>query len=382
MRKIIALFLAALTLLALGGCGGETEQTTASAEPAEAEVRLLNTDADLDAQWRALAAAYTAETGIPVRVETAAELPEDLTGSDAPTLVTCGSAAWLEKVEDQLLDLSGTAVYGRMTTEKYNWTDSAGRVKAMAYRREAYGLLVNEELLAQAGYSLEMLMDYGMLAMIASDIHSRSEKLGFDAFAPMAEAEAEELAAALVNAALYYEFRDGGVTEAPASMSGSYLPGARNFLELLTGGISDGDTARAAFDRGEAVFLPASTVGAAETVLPLFCGIEDEEDGGLWEIHLSRWAVNAAAPQVCVDATLDFLNWVVTGEAGTAMLAGIQCRQLFEGVPAPEAETVTVDQVSGRIGVSMDRLESAAEAITGCLAGENDWDAVENAFVS
>lgn len=384
MKRRILPLLAAVLALALGGCGGDAADTTASAvstEPAEPGVYFINTDADLDQAWQSLAAAYEAQTGIPVRVETAETLPEELAGS-LVTLVSCGDAGWLEKMEGQLLDLSGTGVYSRMTTEKYNWTDSQGHVTAVAYRREAYGLLVNEELLEQAGYSLEMLMDYGMLELMAADIHSRSGELGFDAFAPLSEAEAAELAAELVNAALYYEFRDGNITQTPDSLSGGYLAAGRNFLNLLKSGISEEETARDAFSQGKAVFLPVSTAQAEEDALlmPLYCGIEGEEDGGLWESRLRRWAVNANAPQVRIDATLDFLNWVVTGEAGTQMLAGIQCRRLFEDVPAAEAETVTVEWVPGRVALDAARLEAAGAAMVGYLTSQNDWSAVEKAF--
>lgn len=376
MKRFAWLLLVAA--LCLTGCGGEPTETSGltTAAEAEAEVYFMNADPELQDRWQALAAAYEAETGVPVRVELADALPENLAGDGAPTLVSCGDGAWLEKLEGSLLDLSGTAVHSQMTTEKYNRTDGTGRVTAIAYRRQAYGLVVNEELLEQAGYSLEMLMDYGMLAMIAADIHSRSEKLGFDAFAPMSAGEAEELAAQLVNAAVFYELRDGGSADA---LSGSYLAAGRNFLDLLKVGITENDTARGAFDRGEAVFLPAA--GGTGTMLPLLCGIEGEEDGGLWERGLYYWAVNANAPQVCIDAALDFLNWVVTGEAGTDMLAGVQCRRLFDRVQAPEEEAVTVEWVPGRMALP-GGVDAAAEAMVEYLTGANEWSAVKEAFTN
>lgn len=373
MKKKLALLLAALLILA--GCGADSAGTTApetTGESVKAAVYFVHTDPAMQEQWQTLAAAYEAATGIPVRVEAAEQLPESLDESGTPTLVACEEAAWLEKQGSKLLDLSGTEVYSRMTTEKYNWTDENGRVTAIAWRREAYGLLVNEALLEQAGYSLDMLMDYGMLSMIASDIHSRRESLGFDAFAPMSAEEASELAGQLVNAALYYEFRDNG----SASFSGSYLAAGRNFAALLSGGISEEDTARAVYERGEAVFLP----GAGEAVLPLYCGIEDEEAQGLWECGLSRWAVNAEADQVCIDAALDFLNWVVTGEEGANMLAKLQSRQLFDTVATPTEETATVQWMPGWVSLDAARLNGVREAMAGYLAGNTDWTAVEAAW--
>lgn len=388
--KNISLLLAALVLLGAAGCGANTGETTvpttAAADPAEPAVYFINMDTDLGEAWQTLASAYEAGTGISVRVKTVDALPETLVGVDAPVLIGCTDAAWLEKMEGQLLDLSGTEVYNCMTTEKYNWTDTRGHPTAIAYRREAYGLLVSHTLLEQAGHSVEELMDYGMLAMIAADIHSRSEKLGFDAFAPMSAHEASVLAEQLANAALYYEFQDNSVAE---TVSGSYLAAGRNFLDVLNVGIAEDDTALAAFNRGETVFLPVSTSDLAQlenvdnvTMLPLYCGIENEETQGLWECPVSRWAVNANAPQVCIEAALDFLNWVVTAEAGTTMLAGYQSRQLFLDVPAAEEETVTVEWIPGRIAIPAGWLESTADVMTGYLTGENDWNAVKETFTA
>lgn len=374
MKKTLALLLAALILI-LTGCGADSAGTTApetTGERVEAAVYFVHTDPAMQARWQALAEAYEAAAGIPVRVETVEKLPESLDGANAPTLVACEEAAWLEKQEEKLLDLSGTEVYSRMTTEKYNRTDEKGRVTAIAWRRETYGLLVNEALLEQAGYSMDMLMDYGMLSMIAADIHSRRESLGFDAFGPMSAEETAELAEQIVNAALYYEFRDTGST----SFSGSYLAAGRNFAALLSGGISEEDTARAAFERGEAVFL----TGTGDAVLPLYCGIEDEEEQGLWESGLSRWAVNAEAPQVCIDAALDFLNWVVTGEEGAAMLGELQSRRLFDTVAAPTEETATVLWMPGQVSLDGAWLDTVREAMAGYLAGNKDWTAVEAAW--
>ncbi len=85
MKKILALGLtAALSLSLLAGCGGGTgtpaETGSAGTDAPAAEtgsgtsgsVYYLNFKPEQDAQWQELAEIYTEETGVPVKVVTAA----------------------------------------------------------------------------------------------------------------------------------------------------------------------------------------------------------------------------------------------------------------------------------------------------------------------
>jgi len=69
MKKLLALVLAGVMALSLVACGG-TE--TGGDADATGSVYYLNFKPEQDAQWQALAAKYTEETGVPVTVVTAA----------------------------------------------------------------------------------------------------------------------------------------------------------------------------------------------------------------------------------------------------------------------------------------------------------------------
>ena len=62
MKKLIALLLAVIMVLGLVACGSNKKGS----------VYYLNFKPEQDAAWQELAAAYTAETGVPVTVLTAA----------------------------------------------------------------------------------------------------------------------------------------------------------------------------------------------------------------------------------------------------------------------------------------------------------------------
>lgn len=84
----------------------------------------------------------------------------------------------------------------------------------------------------------------------------------------------------------------------------------------------------AEFTSGAAVFFPqgnwewpaieASGMTADEvTMIPYYCGVEGEEKAGLNNGTENYWAVNAKASEEDVQATLDFMYWLVTNEAAS-----------------------------------------------------------------
>ena len=56
-------------------------------------------------------------------------------------------------------------------------------------------------------------------------------------------------------------------------------------------------------------------------MLPIYCGVEGEENAALCCGTENCWAVNSQASEADQKATLDFMKWVVTSEAGTQMMA-------------------------------------------------------------
>ena len=105
MKKVLALVLALCLALSLAACGGSGSSSSTPAasgsgsEPAASttptaagSVYYLNFKPEQDEAWQALAKAYTAETGVPVTVVTAASgeyettLMAEMGKSEAPTL--------------------------------------------------------------------------------------------------------------------------------------------------------------------------------------------------------------------------------------------------------------------------------------------------------
>ena len=356
MKKIFAMLLVCLMVMGMfAGCGPKTEE--------KGSVYYLNFKPEADAAWQALAKEYTELTGVQVKVVTAASgeystyLNSEMSKSDAPTLFQCGNAQGLLDWDDYCLDLTGTKVLGEMTTSDFNLKNAKGQVKAIGYCYEAFGIIVNTKLLKDAGYELSQITDFDSLKTIVEDIHARKDELGFDAFASagLDGSSSWRFSGHLANMPLFYEFRDDNVTEQPATIKGTYLNAYKNIWDLYVnnstweGDLSTitGDHSQAQFGTGEAVFWQQGTWEYANLVgekykmdpdnlamIPIYTGVEGEANAALCSGTENCWAVNAKASQADIDATLDFLYWVVTSESGTKMMA-----EQFGPIPFKNAKT-------------------------------------------
>ncbi len=368
MKKLIALILVALMTLACFACApttqdaattdttdsttaAATEETTTQEAAATGEVYYLNFKPEADEAWQALAAQYTELTGVPVTVVTAASgtYSETLTaemdkGDSAPTLFQCGNQAGLDTWGDYCYDFSGTDVYAEMTTDDFNLFKDSGEVAAIGYCYECFGIIVNKALLEQAGYAVTDITDFASLKAVVEDIHSRAGELGFDAFtsAGLDGSSSWRFSGHLANMPLFYEFRDDGVTAQPATITGAYLDNFKNIWDLYINNsatepsqlaTATGDQAEAEFGEGRAAFYQngsweysnlTTTFGMSAddlAMIPIYCGVEGEENAAVCAGTENCWAVNSQASEENIQATLDFLYWVVTSDEGTMMMA-------------------------------------------------------------
>ncbi len=342
MKKLTALFLTLCLALSLFAA--------VSAEEA-GKVYYLNFKPEADQAWQALAQQYTEQTGVEVKIVTAAsgQYNDTLTnemgkGAAAPTLFQAGNVESVGTWGYTMLPLDGTDLLAEMTTEDFNLKNADGQTVALGYCYEAYGIITNKALLAKAGYSLDDIHDFASLKAVADDIHARAAELGFDAFtsAGLDGSSSWRFSGHLTNMPLFYEFRDDGVTEQPATVKGTYLDNYKMIWDLyITDSAADptkldsatGDQAEAEFGEGKAVFYQNGTWEFANltgtfgmnpddlAMLPIYCGVEGEENAALCAGTENCWAINSAASEAAQRAALDYLLWVVTSEEGTAMMA-------------------------------------------------------------
>ena len=422
MKKFLALILALVMALSLVACGGNSgAQGEGDGDAATGSVYYLNFKPEAEEAWQALAKTYTEQTGVPVKVVTAASgeyetmLVSEMDKDGAPTLFQCnegGVATW----GDFCYDLSDSTVYNELASKDYALKNADGEVISIAYCLETYGIIVNKALLEQAGHSLDEITDFDSLKAVADDIHARAGELGFDAFtsAGLDGSSSWRFSGHLANMPLFYEFRDDGVSSKPATIKGTYLDNYKKVWDLYitdsatTGAAlltATGDQAEAEFGEGKAVFYQNGTWEYSNltekfgmnpddlTMIPIYCGVEGEEKAGLCTGTENYWSVNKNAKEEDIKATLDFLYWVVTSEEGTSMMAEQFGACPFNSSKAPSNpfSALANEYVANRCypvtwafnytPAVNDWRAAVVDALSKYTAGNGSWDDVKTAFV-
>ena len=430
MKKLIAMLLALVMVFGLVACGGsekpaetqaaapEAAPEAPAAEAAAGSVYYLNFKPEQDEAWQKLAAAYTAETGVPVTVLTAASgtyeetLMAEMGKSEAPTLFQVNGPVGLANWIDYCYDLSGSDIYGHLTNDGFALKDGDA-VYGIAYVIESYGIIANKALLAKAGYAVEDIASFADLKAVAEDITARSAELGFAAFssAGMDGSSDWRFKTHLANLPIYFEYQADGIGTT-TEIKGSFLDNYRQIWDLYINNSTcapaelsakTGDDSRNEFLNGEAVFFQngsweygsLSAVYADEDLqmIPIYVGAGDEATQGLCTGTENYWCVNKDAAEEDIAATLAFINWCVT-EGAEAMANDMGFVIPFD--TAVESPNLFVKQdvaytAEGKNPVSWNFPTMPSEewknmvgqALTAYAADQTDanWDAVVTAFV-
>jgi len=203
------------------------------------------------------------------------------------------------------------------------------------------------------------------------------------------------------------------VTSQPAEITGEYLDLYKNIWDLyitdsaVTGAdlaSATGDMSTGEFKERKAVFyqngsweyaglLDAGFTDDELQMIPIYCGAEGEEKAGLCSGTENCWAVNKNASEADIQATLDFMYWMVTSETGTKVMT-----EQFGAIPykaAPENSNLFINNGTqyvndGKYSISwafnftpaVDTWRAGVvDALTKYTAGTGDWSEVETAFV-
>jgi raffinose/stachyose/melibiose transport system substrate-binding protein len=209
---------------------------------------------------------------------------------------------------------------------------------------------------------------------------------------------------------IYYEYKADGIGATPA-IKGTYLDNYKLIWDLYINnsttapallGTKTGDDAVAEFVTEQAVFYQNGTWAYGDVaslgddnlgMLPIYIGASGEEKQGLCTGTENFWCVNKKASPEAIQATLDFLYWCVTSEAGVKSM----CEDMGfvipfkKNLPAsnPLVNIANKYVADGFVPVSWTFPTMPSEAwkndlgsaLTAYAAGTGDWGAVRAAFV-
>lgn len=423
-RNVLALgLIAMMTAMTFAGCGSkaptEGGSDAASADGgASGKVYYLNFKPEADEAWQDIAKQYTEETGVPVTVITAASgtyeetLSSEIVKDEAPTLFQVNGPVGLANWSDYCYDLKGSTLYDELTSDSfalYNEDSVAG----IAYVIESYGIITNTKLLGDAGYSVDDIKSFDDLKKVAEDITARSSELGFSAFtsAGMDGSSDWRFKTHLANLPIYFEYQDKGIDSTDA-IEGKYLDNYKQIWDLYINNATckpadlagkTGDDAENEFAEGKAVFYQNGSweyknltdKGMTDdelAMIPIYIGAGDEANQGLCTGTENYWCVNSEASEEDIQATIDFLTWMVTSDAGTKMLADNIGVIPFKNAADTTNLFVLNDREytsNGKTPVSWNFTTMPSEewkngvgsALTAYAAGTGSWDDVVSAFV-
>ena len=450
-KKVFAVMLStAMISTMFAGCGSDDKKSTSdstsksTAETSEddakkddaddktsgkGKVYYLNFKPEQADQWVALAEKYTEETGVEVEVQTAAsgtyesQLKAEMAKNEAPTLFQVNGPVGLATWKDYCYDLADSQIYKDLSSDDYALKDGDS-VMGIAYVIETYGIIYNKALLNDYFAlddaeikSIDELNSFDALKKVADGIQAHKDDLGVQgAFtsAGMDSSSDWRFKTHLANLPIYYEYKADDIDSTEA-IKGTYLDNYKNIWDLYTTDSTceasmlsskTGEDAASEFALGEAVFYQNGTWAYNDIkdmevadedmgMLPIYIGAEGEENQGLCTGSENYWCVNKNASEEDIQATLDFMAWVVESDEGRDSLANemgfvTPFTTFDEYLPSnPLVKANDEYTKAGKTPVSWNFTTMPSEnwkndlgsALLEYAQGTGEWDALKTAFV-
>ena len=328
-----------------------------SSSGSENGVYLLNFKPEAEEALKTIASAYKDKAGVEVKIVTAASgtyqetLQTEVAKSNPPTIFNLNGPVGLATWKDYALDLSDTEFVKALTDTSMALADENGVVYGSPLGIEGYGLIYNAAILnkyfAMEGAkvkSVDEIKGFAKLKEVVEDMQAKKADLGIEgAFActSMASGEDWRWQTHLANYPVFYEFRDKGVTDAK-EVDLTYSDNYKQIFDLYLNNSTVAPSAAAAktvtdsmadFALGKCAFVQngnwawsqiseveGNTVAEGDIhFMPIYIGVSGEEKSGIALGTENYLAVNSQVSETAQKASIDFLNWLLTGE-GAKML--------------------------------------------------------------
>ena len=355
MKKMTATMIAAVIAAGmLTGCGGSGESAKKDDEPS---VYYLNFKPEVAEVWETLAEKYTEETGVKVKVKTAASgqyeqtLKSEIAKTDAPTLFQINGPTGYNAWKDYCMDLKDTELYGMLLDDSLAIKDGDG-VYGVPYLEEGYGIIYNEEIMDKyfaldgaKAKSMDEINNFDKLKEVAEDMTAKKDELGIEGvFASTSFAPGEDWRwqTHLMNLPIHYEDQDAGVTDEEENTF-KYNENFKNIFDLYINnscvepamvGSKSVDDSMAEFALGKAAMVQNgnwawSQISQVEgnvvkedkiKFLPIYTGVDGEEKQGICIGTENYFCVNSQASEADQQASLEFVKWVFGSDEGKKMV--------------------------------------------------------------
>ncbi|MBR5262944.1 MAG: ABC transporter substrate-binding protein [Clostridia bacterium] len=361
MKKLTAALLCLAVVLTLVACGKNDMKPDTNTAKA-GTVYFLNFKPEVADIYKEIAQKYKEETGVEVKVVTAASntyettLKSEIAKADAPTIFQIngpvGYKAWASYCED----LSDTKLYSYLTDKDLAVKNKNG-VYGIPYVVEGYGIIYNDAIMRRyfelddKAVSISKASDiksFETLKAVVEDMTKHKKELGIDgvfASTSMSSGEQWRWTNHLASVPVYYEMKsesdDSTIVSTLDKKEISFVNSKnfRNIFDLYLNnsvtqkGLLSGksvDNAMAEFALGKAAMVQngnwaweqissvsGNTVKADDIrYLPVYTGIEGEEKQGLCIGTENYLAINKNASEEDKKASIEFLEWLFSSKTG------------------------------------------------------------------
>lgn len=332
-----------------------------TAAPSGGEVYFLNFKPEVADVYQKIADEYKAETGVTLKVVTAASgtyeqtLKSEIAKSDPPVLFQIngpvGYAAW----KDYTADLKDTQLYQHLTDKTMAVTDGTG-VYGIPYVVEGYGIIYNNAIMtkyfASAGAkakSMDEINNFATLKAVVEDMTAKKAQLGIKGVfssTSLKPGEDWRWQTHLLNIPIFYEFKDNNIdlkNGTPKQITFKYADNFKNIFDLYLNnsttspkllGSKSVDDSMAEFALGESAMVQngdwawsqisgvSGNVVKAEDVkfLPIYTGVQGEEKQSICIGTENFFAINKQATLEKQKLAEDFMYWLFSSPKGKAFV--------------------------------------------------------------
>ncbi|WP_188043440.1 ABC transporter substrate-binding protein [Changpingibacter yushuensis] len=434
MKKYAAISaIGAMALGSLAACSSD-DSGSSNGSSDEGSVYYLNFKPESEEAWKSVAAKYEEETGVPVKIVTAASgtyeetLKTELAKSDGPTLFNMNGPVGYQTWKDYALDVTN-ADYTKALTDSSMAVSSDGKIYGVPFATEGYGIIYNDAIMQKyfaldgaVVTSIDEINNFATLKAVSDDMQAKKDELGIKgvfASTSLASGEDWRWQTHLANYPVYYEYKDLGVQDSD-TLELTYSDNFKNIFDLyltdstidpaLTGAATVTDS-MSEFALGQAAMVQNGNWGWSQIAdvegntvqegdihfLPIYTGVEGEENNGIAIGTENFMTVNSQAPEADQQASIDFLNWLFTSDEGTKLVSDelgfIAPFTTFESL-APEdplgkevVEYMNNDSLTNINWVfttfpSQDFKDGLGQQLAQYAAGQVEWSSVKDYFVS
>ena len=225
-KKVMAALLAMVMVVGgVTGCGSKKSDS----DDGKGSVYFLNFKPEVAEVWEEIAKEYTDETGVEVKVQTAASgtyeqtLKSEMAKNDAPTLFQINGQIGYQNWAQYCADWSDTEIYSHLVNKDLAIKGEDGGVYGLPYVVEGYGIIYNDAIMkkyfalpdkAVDISSAEEIKNFDTLKAVVEDMQAKKDVLGIQGVFASTSLKAGEdwrWQTHTMNVPVYYEYKDDDV---------------------------------------------------------------------------------------------------------------------------------------------------------------------------